>query len=114
MKKLVFFQYENDSLPLFLSENIADHLPSLIFVYNARSGGAQCGNLKFTALTGKYSEILEESKVTLESFVHGEDLRRLEELFQAIEGAGPVHGKTFRPAGTVPLSPYRRKCVATK
>jgi PAS domain S-box-containing protein len=79
-----FFQHEKDCLPLFLSENIADSLPALIFIYDTDSCSIRYGNQKFAEFTGKPLRDLQSSITPLKSFVHQEDFMRIEGLVNSM------------------------------
>lgn len=80
----LFFQHKKETLPLFLSENLAEHLPALIFVYNVESRKIDYGNEEFREYTGQPSREEKTHEDFLMACVHEQDLRGFEKLLQTL------------------------------
>jgi len=93
----LFFQHEEAPIPIFLSENIADYLPALIFIYHSETCTIHYGNQRFTDFTGKNSEMLKDSGGLLESLIHPEDVGEVEALLNSpARFTGPRRSCTAR------------------
>lgn len=80
-------------LPLFLSEDIVDYVPALIFIYDSRSQRIAYGNGKFRDFTGRDVQNLD---ITLEVLVHSQDQPKVGQVLKAClsDGTGdlrPLH-----------------------
>ena len=80
-----YVQQSKDPLPLFPSERIADYVPALIFIYDARSQRIQYGNRKFQDFTGRRSQDL---NIALEALVHSQDQSKVGQVLSACLSAG--------------------------
>jgi PAS domain S-box-containing protein len=87
----VFFQHEKEALPQLLTENIADHVPELIFGYHAAQRNIFYGNQKFSAFTGRTSSMLNPSGGGLERLIHPEDLADVAGFLHAPGTSGQKH-----------------------
>lgn len=96
----VFFQHDTDCLAQRPSEELADLLPSLIFVYDARERRILYGNRKFTDFTGRYFLNPKESQGGLASLLHPEDSASAEKF---VSSAGSQNA-TFPGSWKVRLS----------
>lgn len=76
----IFFQHKEETLPQLLAERIADHLPRLIFVYQAERRTIFYGNQKFADFTGRNSEMLQDAGERLERLIHPDDFYAVEAL----------------------------------
>src|SRR5687768_9187327 len=84
----VFFRQDSESLRFSVPHYIADHIPSLMFLYDAGSRKIQYSNQKLIDFTGVAWN--ESSAHFVESFIHPEDLAAFEALVFA---SGDVRGK---------------------
>src|SRR5688500_13175699 len=82
----LFFQHEKNSLPLFLSENIAEYLPAPIFICDVERRQIQYCNHKFRDYTA--ARFFAAGKVPddlLSVCFHRKDLALFEKLFDAFQ-----------------------------
>ncbi|MGC1241198.1 MAG: ATP-binding protein [Chryseosolibacter sp.] len=79
----VFFQHERDQ-PQFKSEDLVDHFPDLIFVYDVERRRLQYGNRRFTEFTGRESRDLKEWDGGLVSLLHPQDSICIDKLIDSV------------------------------
>src|SRR5688572_3880205 len=91
----VIFRDGNQTLPASVTEQITDHIPSLIFVYNSENQRIQYTNRRAIDFTGVDLSQLTASDCSLETILHRDDVPAIEPLLTTTENGGNDSQKYF-------------------
>lgn len=81
----VFFQHDKECLPALTSEELADYIPALIFVFDTETNSIRYGNRKFVEFTGRKTNSLFQWRNVLTALFHPADHGFVHDLLDADE-----------------------------